>query len=303
MSLPPPPPPPPSAPTLPRCYRHPEREAGRSCTRCGRAACSDCLVQAAVGSHCLDCAKASRPDTRTRARYWNAGQLMLITKVLIGVNVAVFALVSIADPASLSGRRVSQLQCELGLNKLGLAYGIPCDGLTADPHQWYRLITAGFIHFGVIHIAFNMLLLYQLGQLLERALGRFHFSLLYLAGLLGGSFGVLLLSGNSFAITGGASGAVFGLMAAAAVGLQRQGVNVFRTGIGTTLILNLVLTFAIPGISIGGHLGGAVAGAICGWFMIAPRYRPAPPTWVVRTTPLAVAAVSVIGSVLLVMAV
>lgn len=84
MSL--PPPPPPAQPTvgagtgmLPRCYRHPDREAGRSCTRCGKSACSECLVQAAVGSHCVDCAKAARPPVATRAKYWNARQHTLVT--------------------------------------------------------------------------------------------------------------------------------------------------------------------------------------------------------------------------------
>ncbi len=298
MSLPPPPPPPlppqtppsPAAPTLPTCYRHPGREAGRSCTRCGRAACSECLVQAAVGSHCLDCARASRPDTSFKAKSWNARQHTLVTNVLIGANLAVFILISLADPGSLSGRGgISRLQFELGLNKL----------LLAETNEWYRLVTSGFIHFGVLHIAFNMLLLFQLGQLLERSLGRTRFALLYGASLLAGAFGVLLLTGNRLAITGGASGAVFGLMAAAAIGLHRQGINIFSTGLGTTLVLNLVLTFAIPGISIGGHLGGAVGGAICGWFMLTPRWKPTPPK-VAVVAPALVALVSVIGSVIVV---
>lgn len=297
MSLPPPPPPaappPPSAaPPLPRCYRHPDREAGRSCTRCGKSACSECLVQAAVGSHCLDCARASRPDARTRATYWNAGQLTLVTKVIIALNVAVFVLVAVADPSSLTGGSgVTEMQFRLGLNKTLLAF----------THEWYRLVTSGFLHFGFIHIGFNMLLLYQLGQLLERALGRTRFALLYTAGLLGGSLGVLIL--DSRAITGGASGAVFGLMAAAAIGLHRQGVNVFRTGIGTTLILNLLLTFTLSGISIGGHVGGAIAGAICGWFMLPPRHRPANPPWIPTVTPIVVIAAALVASVAITLAV
>ena len=69
----------PEPPTVPRCYRHPDREGGRSCTRCGKPACSDCLVQAAVGSHCLDCAKAARPDVKTRAQLLNSRQLTPVT--------------------------------------------------------------------------------------------------------------------------------------------------------------------------------------------------------------------------------
>lgn len=279
---------PPTAPPLPRCYRHPDRETGRSCTRCGKPACSECLVQAAVGSHCIDCARAARPDVKTRATIWRSKQHTLVASVLIGLNLAVFAYTSISDPSSLGGRGgVTKAQFDLGLNKLLLNFN----------HEWYRLVTAGFLHFGVIHLAFNMLLLYQLGQLLERALGPARFALLYAAGLLGGSLGVLLADGNG--ITGGASGAVFGLMAAAAVGLHRQGVNVFSTGIGTTLLLNLFITFAIPGISIGGHLGGAAAGAICGFVMLAPKWKPYP-KWATWATPAVIAIGSVIASVVVV---
>jgi membrane associated rhomboid family serine protease len=282
MALPPPPTPqnPQSATSImPHCYRHPDREAGRSCTRCGRAACSDCLVQAAVGSHCLECAKAAKPDVATRAKFWNARQPMLMTYVLMGINLAVFAWVTLSDPGTLGGRSgISTQQYDLGLNHLFLQNG---------HHDWYRLFTSGFLHFGIIHIAFNMLVLYQLGQLLERALARVKFTMLYFAALLGGSLGVLILDKSSNSITGGASGAVFGLMAAAAVGLQHQGINVFSTGLGTTLLLNFFITFTIPGISIGGHVGGAIAGALCGLVMLAPRWKNYP-KWSGYVTPAAV---------------
>jgi membrane associated rhomboid family serine protease len=239
---------------------------------------------------------------RTRATIWNARQLTLVTYVIMALNVGVFLWVTLKDPGTISGRStVSTQQCELGLSKFLVRY----PGLCSDaPHvastsgyEWYRLVSAGFLHFGILHIAFNMLLLFQLGQLLERAVGRTQFVLLYVAALLGGSLGVLII--DSSGITGGASGAVFGLLAAAAVGLHRRGVNVFSTGIGTTLLLNLFLTFAIPGISIGGHIGGAVAGAVCGFVMLAPRWKPLP-RWTAYATPVAVAVASVIASVLVV---
>jgi membrane associated rhomboid family serine protease len=208
-----------------------------------------------------------------------------VTYALMAINIAVFIYVSVKDPDSLGGRSgVSRQQFDLGLNEFFFQNG---------ERDYYRLVTSGFLHFGIIHLAFNMLLLYQLGQLLERALGRVRFGLLYGAGLLGGSFGVLLMGGRG--ITGGASGAVFGLMAAAAVGLQRQGVNVFSTGIGTTLVLNLVITFTIPGISIGGHLGGAAAGAACGFVMLAPKWKPYP-KWAGYATPAVVAVAAVVVS-------
>jgi membrane associated rhomboid family serine protease len=291
----------PSPPTVQHCYRHPDREAGRFCTRCGRPACSECLVQAAVGSHCLECAKEGRPDVRDRAKLWNARQPTLVTYTLIGLNVAVFVLTTIADPSTLGfgGNGVSKLQARLGLSRQILENGGFYPPSTIfEPHQWYRLVTSGFLHFGIIHIAFNMILLFQLGQLLEPRLGRTRFALLYFAALLAGSFGELVI-GSGSGIAGGASGAVFGLMAAAAIGLHREGVNIFTTGIGSLLILNLVLTFAIPGIAIGGHLGGAVGGAICGLAMLGPRWRPSP-VWMTYVVPIAVGVGSVVASVLVV---
>ena len=280
----------PQPPTVPHCYRHPDREAGRSCTRCGRPACSDCLVQATVGSHCLECAKAARPDVRTRVKYANARLLTPATLALVAINVAVFVWMAAADTNSLSGN-VTQLHIDLGLNK-GVLQGLYAPAIPG--HEWYRLVTSGFVHFGIFHIAMNMLLLYQLGLLLEKAFGPGKLLAMYGASLLAGSFGVLLV--DTAGITAGASGAVFGLMDAAAVALHRRGVNVLNTGIGTTLLLNFVLTFTIRGLSIGGHLGGAVGGAICGWVMLAPSWKPVP-KWAVWATPAAVAVVAVVGSV------
>ena len=261
-------------PALPRCYRHPDRETGRNCTRCG--------------------AKAARPDARTRAKLVTSSVLTPVTYAIIGLNVLVFLWMGVQDSHTFAGN-ITEAHYNLGLNKQMLMGGVinwNLDGVVPD-HQWYRLVTAGFIHFGVFHIAMNMLLLFQLGQLLERALGGTRFALLYGASLLGGSLGVLLLDANG--ISGGASGAVFGLMAGAAIGLHRRGVNVFTNGIATTSALNLVLTFTVRGISIGGHLGGAVAGLICGWVMLAPSWRPVP-KWATYALPVGVMAVSVLMS-------
>jgi len=137
--------------------------------------------------------------------------------------------------------------------------------------EWWRLVSCGFVHFGVFHIAMNMLLAFQLGQLFEQRIGSLRFGLLYITSLLGGSVGALLLSPD--AITGGASGAVFGLMAAAVVGLRRDRINPMRTGIGTTFVLNIVITLVIPGISVGGHFGGAITGAVCSLFFLNPSRK------------------------------
>ena len=142
-----------------------------------------------------------------------------------------------------------------------------------DNGEWYRLVSSGFLHYGLIHVGMNMFLLWQLGQLLEPALDRGRFALLYFAAMFGGSVGALAFSPN--ALTGGASGAVFGLMAAAAVGLQQRGVNPMKTG--------------IPGISIGGHVGGALMGAAVGYAMLEPRWN--------RTTAWVAWAAPVVGMV------
>jgi membrane associated rhomboid family serine protease len=277
------------------CYRHPTRPAGRRCTRCGKWACSECLVQASVGSNCLDCAKASRPDVATRARFWSARQPLLVTMVLITINLLVFVYVTVQDPSSLGSRGITKGQAQLGLSAGVIENGgvlrLPDGGLyVAEPGGWYRLLTSGFLHFGIIHLGFNMYLLYMLGQMLEPAVGRVRFVLVYFAALLGGSAGAMLLQPN--ALHGGASGAVFGLMGAAFVGYRMRGVNPFHTGIGTLLLLNLFITFVIPGISIGGHLGGVVAGAICGAVVLAPGHKGYP-VWASHATPIVVMVVSV----------
>ncbi len=222
---------------------------------------------------------------------------------LIAINVAVFVFILLVtrQPSALTGG-VTDMHLRLGLSKDVLVQPIAWqsdDGglFVTEPNGWYRLVTSGFLHFGIIHIAFNMYFLYVLGQMLEPALGRVNFLLLYLASLLGGSLGVVLL--DSGGISAGASGAVFGLLAAATIGLWRRGINPFTTGIGTTLILNLFITFAIPGISIGGHIGGAIAGAICGTVMLAPAWRSGP-SWAVRATPIAVGLGSVIAVIMIV---
>ena len=217
---------------------------------------------------------------------------------LIAINVAIFVYVFVVtrEPAALSGG-VTDVHLKFGLSKDVLVQPIAWqsdDGgiYITEPDGWYRLVTSGFLHFGIFHIGFNMYFLYILGPMLEPGMGRINYLLLYMASLLGGSLGVVLL--DSGGITAGASGAVFGLLAAATVGLWRRGVNPFTTGVGTALILNLFITFAIPGISIGGHIGGAIAGAVCGAVMLAPAYRRGP-AWTVWATPVAVGIGSVGG--------
>lgn len=302
MSLPPPPPPGTSGSGVEHgttCYRHPERPAGRRCTRCGKWACEQCLQPASVGSNCPDCVRAARPGVATRARFWSARQHLLITMGLIAVNIAVFLWVILQDPSSLGQRGISRGQAQLGLSadviERGVIFQFSDGTYVAGPGEWYRIITSGFLHFGLLHIAFNMYLLYLLGQLLEPGLGRIRFALLYFAALIGGSAGAMVLQPDGF--HGGASGAVFGLMGAAFVGYSIRGVNPFSTGIGTILVLNLLITFTIPGISIGGHLGGVIAGALTGFVVLAPGHKGYP-RWITYAFPLAVCGAGLLTSVL-----
>ena len=180
-----------------------------------------------------------------------------VTKGIIALNVVVFVLTVISAGGDLGGGS-GRLQAELALFGPDIQYG-----------QWwqlYRLVTSGFVHFGLIHLAFNLVILYRFGEMLEPALGPLRFAGLYLASLLTGSFGALALSPHAF--TGGASGAVFGLVAAAAIGLHQRGINVWQSGVGGLLVVNLVLTFVVPGISIGGHVGGMVGGFLVGALML-----------------------------------
>jgi membrane associated rhomboid family serine protease len=207
----------------------------------------------------------------------------MVTMALIAVNVLVFVYAALRDSRSIAGN-FTQVHYDLALNEQLLANG----------DEWYRLITSGFLHYGIIHIGFNMYLLYLLGQMLEPTLGRLRFLLVYFASLLGGSAGVLLLEPGAF--TAGASGAVFGLMGLAFVGSYLNGVNPLNTSIGTLLMLNLFLTFMLRDrISVGGHLGGAVAGAVCSLFVMAPRHKGVP-RWLTYAGPAAVCVIGVVIS-------
>lgn len=204
-------------------------------------------------------AQRREPFRRTRRR---RNSDIVVTNALIATNLGIYVWTLLGQFAGSSIRgQLTNVTERLVISRYFI-----------DNGEWYRLVSSGFVHFGILHVALNMYLLYQLGRLLEPTLGSLTFGLLYGASLLGGSAGALLLSPN--ALTGGASGAVFGIMAAAVVGMRERGVNPLQTGLGMTFLINIVFTLAIPGISVGGHFGGALAGAICGAVVLAPaRWR------------------------------
>jgi membrane associated rhomboid family serine protease len=178
------------------------------------------------------------------------------TFVLIGLNVIAY-LVEIAVGGG--GFSVG------GANSITIHYGL--FGPLVAEGEWYRLVTSGFLHGSFLHIGFNMALLYFLGRLLEPALGTPRFLLLYAASLLAGSFGVMLVDPN--ALTYGASGAVFGLAGAVFVIARGRGMDALAGEIGFLIVINLVLSFTVPHISVGGHVGGLIGGTICALVIVA----------------------------------
>ncbi len=211
-----------------------------------------------VGMRCPECSR-QKTKVRTAASIRRDPQLAY---VLIALNLIAF----VATAASGGGGLMRSGGGEVFNN--GALFG----PLVADG-EWWRIVTAGFLHAGLLHIAFNMYFLYFLGNLLEPEIGKLRFGAIYVVSLLGGSFGALLLSPD--AVTVGASGAVFGLMGAAIIAMRARGIDPMQSGLGMTLVLNLGITFLIPGISIGGHIGGLLAGGIVGFLMfeVAERRR------------------------------
>jgi membrane associated rhomboid family serine protease len=257
------------------CYRHPDRVAGVRCQRCERAICPACMRQASVGFQCPDCV-AARPQKVVTSRHLFKGHdEVVVGKVIIAVNVAAWLLMTVLsrDPyrAVLSEHGV--------VRTVGRAGGAVTS--SAVPSRT-----------PVFHLGMNMLLLWFLSQELEPALGRLRFAVLYVVSLLGGALGVMVL--DPLAPTVGASGAVFGLRGALIVLQLRAKQNPWQSGIGGLVAINLVLTFLIPGISIGGPLGGLVAGAAAG-ALLQPRAGP-------RRAPLRTTVVVGLGATFLVAA-
>jgi membrane associated rhomboid family serine protease len=266
------------------CYRHPDRETGVSCSSCGRPICPDCMTPTPVGMRCPECMRQRTKVVRGVGQSEGFSQAPA-TFILIGLNVVAF-LISIAAGGG-------------GFSPGGsVIVDFALQGLSVADGEWYRLVTGGFLHASLLHIGFNMFLLFFLGRLLEPALGTPRFLALYVASLLAGAFGALLLS-DPFALTVGASGAVFGLAGATFVIARGRGMDAIASQIGLLIVFNLVISFAVPRISVGGHLGGLVGGVLCALVIVAgergmlgPRRLPAEFLLIA-----AVAAVSVIGAI------
>src|SRR5215212_4661830 len=227
-----------------------------------------------VGMRCPECSR-NRTPVRTMASI--TGRDPVLTYVLMGINVLLF----------LGSRGSSAAYFDLVL----------AAGPVADGEVW-RAISGAFLHaqgsFGFLHIGFNMYLLYILGQMLEPSLGKWRFGAIYFTSMLTGAFGAILLSSpNSYTV--GASGAVFGLMGAGVVFLRARGIDPMQSGLGPTILINLLFPFLFPGlnVSIGGHIFGLAGGALAGWIVTRAAERRSSPV-------LPILACVVIGAVALV---
>ena len=260
----------------PTCYRHAGRETHIRCQRCERPICPDCMNQASVGFHCPDCVKeAARTTRQARTAYGGRppGSPGVVTTTLIAINLVVFVLVAV------TGGSDGWLLPQLALIPVGAVYlvnGQPdfVEGI-ADGAAW-QLVTSMFTHVEIWHIGFNMLALYVLGPQLEMVLGRARFLALYLLSGLVGSATVYWLASES-SVTVGASGSLFGLMAALLVVAVKARGDV--QGLLTLVAINVAITIFGRGfISWQGHLGGFVGGLLLALVLVyAPRARRS--TW------------------------
>lgn len=239
------------------CYRHADRATGVSCTRCGRAICPECMIQASVGHHCPTCVDEARGDAgKVRQVRWDrpgAGARTAVTPavlVLIALNILVF-LVDQSDPT---------IQFRFADNPLLVARG-----------DAYRLVTAAFLHANLLHLGLNMFGLYIFGPQLEGILGWPRFVALYLVAALGAGICFFFFASlGTFSV--GASGAVFGLFGAFFVVLRSRGGDTSQ--IVGVIVINLFIGASVPGIDNYAHIGGLLTGAAVAFLYERMPSRP-----------------------------
>ena len=246
---------------VPVCYRHPDRETYIRCTRCERPICPDCMTSAAVGFQCPECVAEGRATVREPRTVLGARTISrpYVTLALIGINVVLFGLelLSRTDPDS-------------GINTIATNYGMWPVGVAVND-EYFRLFTSMFLHLNLMHIGFNMLVLWMLGPQLEQILGHVRYTVLYLVAGLGGSVASFWFS-DPRTIGIGASGAIFGLMGAYVV--VGKALRSDITQVVGLIALNVVIGFVVGGIDWRAHLGGLATGAIvAALFAFGPMRR------------------------------
>jgi membrane associated rhomboid family serine protease len=241
-----------------------------------------------VGMRCPEC---SRDRTKVKT-IRSMPSTPAVTQVIIAINVIAF-LIETAAGAPLGGGGGGTIYNHGVLFGPAIAghFALPPGFPFAGHDQYWRLITYGFLHDGILHIALNMFFLYMLGPTIENAIGRVNYAAVYLASLLAGAFGALALT--PLDPTVGASGAIFGVFGALLVVARDRGIPIWQSGLGLTLVINLVFTLTISSISVGGHIGGLIAGVIAGFAIIELGEKRR-----IRSAPLVVCAVIAVVSII-----
>jgi len=260
------------------CYRHPDRETGVSCSNCGRPICPDCMTTTSVGMRCPECAREKTKVRTGTAAFGRAGATSATT-VLIAINVIVFLIEIGSGSGGLNGGGNVIDNFSVFAPKIA-------DG------EWYRVLTGGFLHAGLLHIAFNMYALYLFGPPLESTLGRVRFLSLYLVSAVGGTAASYAFNAPNQGSLG-ASGAVFGLFGAFFIVNRKFGRD--NSGLLVLLAINLAFAF-LPGTNIDwhAHVGGLVTGSLVASALVyAPRNRRT----VVQTTGCVVVLLMVVALV------
>jgi len=263
------PPPPPATEGPVACKRHPDVLTGLRCVRCGDPICPDCMRPAAVGYQCPDCARGSRQEFHQPGRQiGTTGRGLTVTNALIAVMVGIYLVgVALSGAGSLVGGASNKVMVQLGAdNPLLIANG-----------EYWRLFTNMFLHFGILHLALNMYALFIIGNVVEVELGRARFIGLFLVTGFAASAVAYWLTPPIVAVPGGfipqisagASGAIFGLFGVFFAYNYRRRHLAFYAGrmrqMLMLIVINLVFTFSIPGISWQAHIGGLVAGVVAGY--------------------------------------
>jgi membrane associated rhomboid family serine protease len=254
------------------------------------------MTPTSVGMRCPECAgdrtkvrrmqgrgtaaSFARPTSPYDPRTWS------ITQMLIVVNVVIF-LWEVSGGVSLGGGSVG------GYAYIhGVLFGPYMSG---NYHQYWRLLTSGFLHESIIHIGFNMLSLFFVGRSLEPAIGRLYFAVIYFTALLAGSFGALLFTPGLPTL--GASGAIFGVFGALIMVARARRIPLWQSGLLPILLFNFVFTLTVAGVSIGGHVGGVLAGFATGWLVTEYGEKRDRRT-IVLAGCLLIAVASVVGGIL-----
>jgi membrane associated rhomboid family serine protease len=240
---------------------------------------------------CPECAR-DKTEVKRPSYAGLGGGVARVTFVLIAINVVAFLLEVLTGSGGF-GINDSSVFNNGALCGDAVGGGGPCFGsgaIVSDGGEWWRIVTSGFLHANLIHLGLNMFLLYVLGQVLEPAIGSARFLAIYLVSLIAGSAGALLLE-DPYRFTIGASGAIFGIFVATIIIAMHRGFTQVVQQLGFWLVLNLVFTFSVDGISVGGHLGGLAGGAVAALLVVGAERQLARR----RTLPAELAIMAALG--------